>query len=68
MVEISIDISFIKEVILPRGQFREAAFIMCWQDIRRRQRCHSAISSMDFQYIAEHDAVPRHTLHSPNLY
>lgn len=47
MVEICEDFNFIKEVAIPRDQFRGAAAIRCFQDVRRGQRFHRGISSMD---------------------
>lgn len=68
MVQISEDSNFIKEVDLPRGQFREAAAIRCFQDVVVGQRCACGISSMDFQHTPENDAAQRHTFHNPDVY
>lgn len=68
MVEVSEDINFVKEVGLPRGQFRGAAAIRGFQDVRQGQSCHCGISFIDFQHVDEHNAVQGHTLHSPDLH
>lgn len=66
MVGISEDINFIKEVGLPRDQFKRVASIRCFQDVRRGQGFHGGLSSMDFQHTAEHNAVQRHAFHYPD--
>lgn len=65
MVEISVDIRFIKEVGFARDRFRGVA-ATSFQDVRRGQRFHGAIFSIDNHSIVEHDAVLRHTLNNPD--
>lgn len=68
MVEISEYIDFIKEVGLARDQFRGYAAIRYFQDMGRGQSYHCGISSMDFQHTVEHNAVQKHTFHTPNVH
>ena len=66
--EIGKEIHIMKKVGLPRDQFRRVAVIRYFQEMRQSQRFHSALSSMDFQHVSEHDSVQRHALHSPNVH
>lgn len=66
--ETSENIVFVKEVGLPRNQFRIATAIICFQDVGQRQSFHFGLHPIDLQNIPEHNALQRDTFHSPNVH